>query len=54
MKSNSLNSFKIQTFICEQVGDLEEVKIPLTMQVKGCPITFQLTACASDQKPIVR
>lgn len=37
-----------------KVGDLEEMSIPLTMCVKGCPISFQLTSGAPGQKPVVR
>ncbi|XP_052246606.1 deleted in lung and esophageal cancer protein 1-like isoform X3 [Dreissena polymorpha] len=37
-----------------KVGDLEEVRIPVTMEVKGCPLTFQMTSGIPDLKPVVR
>ena len=37
-----------------QVGELEDVRIPMVMKVKGCPLNFQLTAGQPDQKPVVR
>ncbi|XP_033743778.1 deleted in lung and esophageal cancer protein 1-like isoform X2 [Pecten maximus] len=39
--------------ICK-VGDLEDVSIPVKMNVVGCPLCFQMTAAKADQKPIVR
>ena len=37
-----------------QIGELEETKIPLTMTVVGCPLSFQMTAAQPDLKPVVR
>ena len=37
-----------------QIGELEETKIPVSMTVVGCPLSFQMTAAQPDLKPVVR
>ncbi|XP_053374594.1 deleted in lung and esophageal cancer protein 1-like isoform X2 [Mercenaria mercenaria] len=39
--------------ICK-VGELEETKIPVSMKVLGCPLTFQMTSGIPEMKPMVR
>ena len=37
-----------------QIGELKETKIPVSMTVVGCPLSFQMTAAQPDIKPVVR
>ena len=37
-----------------QIGELEETKIPVSMTVVGCPLSFQMTAAQPDLKSVVR
>ncbi|XP_052802383.1 deleted in lung and esophageal cancer protein 1-like isoform X2 [Mya arenaria] len=37
-----------------RVGEIPEVKIPVSMTVVGCPLAFQMTSGVPDLKPMVR
>ncbi|XP_063421465.1 deleted in lung and esophageal cancer protein 1-like isoform X2 [Mytilus trossulus] len=37
-----------------KVGDLDTNYIPVSMNVIGCPLNFQMTAAKHEQKPVVR
>ncbi|XP_060555800.1 deleted in lung and esophageal cancer protein 1-like isoform X2 [Ruditapes philippinarum] len=39
--------------ICK-VGELEETKIPVSMTVVGCPLSFQMTSGIPEMRPMVR
>ncbi|KAK7508441.1 hypothetical protein BaRGS_00000007 [Batillaria attramentaria] len=39
--------------VCK-VGKLDNVCIPVSMTVKGCPLQFQMTAANPEQEPVIR
>ncbi|XP_071158552.1 deleted in lung and esophageal cancer protein 1-like isoform X2 [Mytilus edulis] len=52
--TDTINVKYYHSYQLHKVGDLDTNCIPVSMNVIGCPLNFQMTAAKHEQKPVVR